>query len=854
MATFVVSTLVDENDNGVTIETIDLGFGVTTEVPVITDVSLREAIQMANDSAGEDTIVFEAGVQGLIRLTQGEITITDDVIIEGGGVITITGDGANDDVTTGAGLTNAIASDDAALNNNSRIFNASADISLNGLTLTGGRTTANDASGGAVSTTGAIEISDSLITGNSTVGDNALGGGIYAAGTLSITNSTVVGNGALGNTSAGGALASRGDLVIESSTITGNVSTDYGGGAASEGEITVSNSIILGNFSDTGGYSSGYYGGFYEIFESTDAGANGLITVAGANIIGENTLSFSIPDYADPASVGTVVNASPMDVFATNSGATGVLSGFLANNGGLQQTVALLSDVNNPALDATNTGGLDARGFPRGIDLASVDNGGTSDIGSFELLDEAPTPATITSGAAFTVGENTLIAADVDATDPVESEGNGLIFSITGGADAGLFTINSSNGVVSFRDQPDFENPQDANGDNIHEISVNVRDALSDGDTQDITITVTDAGDAPVADPGTANGDEDTIITGVLTAADADGDNLTFSLLDAPANGDVVVNPDGSFTFTPDLDFNGEDSFTFTVSDGALTDTDTATITINPVFDPDVPSPDNDDLIGTAADDNVSALGGDDTLSGFDGDDTLIGNNGDDIALGGDGADFLRGGSGDDTLRGNVGDDDIAGGAGQDDVLAGDGDDAIKGNGGADILRGNAGADNIRAGSGADEVLGGNGADTITGNSGADDLRGNNGRDEISGGVGADTIKGGGGGDLIDGGGGADLLEGGTGQDTITGRGGDDTLQGDGGADIFQFRATDVNDTILDFTQGVDTIEIISGAAAFADLVIEQDGDDVLIGFGDGQVRVVTDTVDAFTEDDFIFS
>ena len=73
-------------------------------------------------------------------------------------------------------------------------------------------------------------------------------------------------------------------------------------------------------------------------------------------------------------------------------------------------------------------------------------------------------------------------------------------------------------------------------------------------------------------------------------------------------------------------------------------------------------------------------------------------------------------------------------------------------------------------------------------------------------------------------------------------------------ADIFQFRATDVNDTILDFAQNVDTIEIISGAAAFADLVIEQDGADVLIGFGAGQVRVVTDTVAAFTEDDFIFS
>ncbi len=847
MATFVVTTLSDENDNGVTTRTIDLGFGVTTEVPVITGISLREAITLANDSAGSDTIVFQAGLQGLIRLTEGEIQITDDLVIEGNGLITITGDGANDDATTTGGLTDVLASGLGALSNNSRIFDGTADISLSGLTLTGGHTTAAGETGGAISTTGSLEITDSLISGNSTSGDEAYGGGAYAGEVLFISNSTVVANGTFADYTAGGGLASRGDMIVESSTITGNGAGGYGGGIAAEGDTTVTNSIILGNFSS--------YDPYNEVFESSNGGSDGLIEVTGANIIGVNTIEFDTAGRVLTSSPGTVENADPTLVFAATEFVVGATSGVLANNGGFQQTVALLNDVNNPALDATSTQGADARGFPRGIDLVSVDNGGASDIGSFELLDEAPTPATITSGGAFTASENSLVAGDVDATDPVESEGNGLIFSITGGPDAALFSINSSNGVLSFLTAPDFENPDDANGDNVYELTVEVRDAISDGDTQDITVTVTNDGDAPVAAPASASGDEDTIITGVLTATDADGDNLTFSLADPPLNGDVVVDPDGSFTFTPDLDFNGEDSFTFTVSDGTLTDTETATITLAPVDDPDVPSPGDDDLLGTGGDEAINALAGNDTLTGFDGNDSLTGGDGDDIALGGDGADVLRGGAGDDTLRGNTGDDDIAGGAGQDDVLAGDGDDDINGNGGADILRGNAGADDIRAGSGADEVLGGNGADTITGNGGADDLRGNGGRDEISGGVGADTIFGGGGGDLIDGGGGLDFLAGGSGQDTLTGKGGDDTLQGDGGADIFQFRATDTNDTILDFTQNVDTIEIQSGATEFADLVFEQDGEDVLIGFGvAGQIRVVTDTVDAFTEDDFIFT
>ena len=79
-------------------------------------------------------------------------------------------------------------------------------------------------------------------------------------------------------------------------------------------------------------------------------------------------------------------------------------------------------------------------------------------------------------------------------------------------------------------------------------------------------------------------------------------------------------------------------------------------------------------------------------------------------------------------------------------------------------------------------------------------------------------------------------------------------LMGNGGADVFQFRTTDRNDTILDFRRGLDKIEIQNGANNFDALRIEQDGRDVLIGFGTtGQVRVVTDIAAAFDEDDFIF-
>jgi YVTN family beta-propeller protein len=64
---------------------------------------------------------------------------------------------------------------------------------------------------------------------------------------------------------------------------------------------------------------------------------------------------------------------------------------------------------------------------------------------------------------------------------------------------------------------------------------------------------------------------QDGVITGDLHAVDPDGDPLTFTVTRAPEHGSVVVNRDGTFTYTPDADFTriGSDTFTITVDDGA---------------------------------------------------------------------------------------------------------------------------------------------------------------------------------------------------------------------------------------------------------------------------------------------
>ncbi|WP_255283961.1 cadherin-like domain-containing protein, partial [Priestia megaterium] len=64
---------------------------------------------------------------------------------------------------------------------------------------------------------------------------------------------------------------------------------------------------------------------------------------------------------------------------------------------------------------------------------------------------------------------------------------------------------------------------------------------------------------------------------------------MTYALLTGPVNGTVVVNPDGTYTYTPNENYNGVDSFSVVVSDGqGGTAVSTITITILPVNDPPV--------------------------------------------------------------------------------------------------------------------------------------------------------------------------------------------------------------------------------------------------------------------------
>ncbi len=106
-----------------------------------------------------------------------------------------------------------------------------------------------------------------------------------------------------------------------------------------------------------------------------------------------------------------------------------------------------------------------------------------------------------------------------------------------------------------------------------------------------LTFNVNSVNDPVVITSGSLGGStaEDTVFTGILSATDVDGDSLTYSVdpQSFPANGNVTINPQtGQFTYTPNPNYNGSDSFVVMVSDGqGSTDSRTVNVYVSPVND-----------------------------------------------------------------------------------------------------------------------------------------------------------------------------------------------------------------------------------------------------------------------------
>ena len=171
--------------------------------------------------------------------------------------------------------------------------------------------------------------------------------------------------------------------------------------------------------------------------------------------------------------------------------------------------------------------------------------------------------------------EDTAVSGQLVATDGPMDAGK-LAYALAQAPGHGSVVVNPD-GSFTYTPLADY------NGPDSFSFAVSDWQLTSTGT---VSIDVAPVNDAPVAQGQDVNTLEDTAVSGQLVASDVDGDVLAFALAQAPSHGVVVINPDGSFAYTPEIDYNGLDSFSFTAGDGELASSAAVNVTVEPVIDP----------------------------------------------------------------------------------------------------------------------------------------------------------------------------------------------------------------------------------------------------------------------------
>ncbi|MFC7337473.1 choice-of-anchor Q domain-containing protein [Haloferula chungangensis] len=306
--------------------------------------TLREAIDVANADPLINEIGFLDSLSGqVIRLTQGELVVTDDLLIDASSL--------------------AIAPViDADQQSRGIHFTApTGDLDLNQLTLRNGNTSGPNEPGGGIlfSSAGKLTITRSTLSGNSTTGTHSPGGGIYSeSGSLTLSNSTFSGNSTNGAGSHGGGVASgTGSVTLSSCTLGENIASGSGGGLhGGNSKLTLLNTLIANNADD----------GTAPDLSAPENPAMDL--EISHSLIGNSTGA-----GLDEAKVNqsNLIDVDP-------------LLEALGDHGGPTQTHPLAAG--SPAIDQRDTTGTDQRGILYADDpnIPNLNGSNGSDIGAFE--------------------------------------------------------------------------------------------------------------------------------------------------------------------------------------------------------------------------------------------------------------------------------------------------------------------------------------------------------------------------------------------------------------------------------------------------------------------------------------
>ena len=210
-------------------------------------------------------------------------------------------------------------------------------------------------------------------------------------------------------------------------------------------------------------------------------------------------------------------------------------------------------------------------------------NGGTS-TATVTLTVAAVNDPPVANPSTASTNEDTPVTL-TPLTNDTDADGNPLTVTAVS-AQNGTVTIDPD-GTVRYVPNPNF------NGTDT--VTYTISDGQGGTATSTVTVTVNPVNDVPVAGNDNATTPEDSPVTISVLAndTDADGNPLTITAAASP-NGTVVINPDGTITFTPNPNFNGPTTITYTISDGqGGTAIATVAVNVTPLNDPPVAQPDS---------------------------------------------------------------------------------------------------------------------------------------------------------------------------------------------------------------------------------------------------------------------
>ena len=395
--------------------------------------------------------------------------------------------------------------------------------------------------------------------------------------------------------------------------------------AASTAEDHAATIAVLGNDGDVDGDALTVTGAGNGANGTVVVNVNGTLTYTpNADFNGQDSFGYTVADgkggtaSAQVTVVVTPINDAPTAIDDTASTAEdqAITIAVLGNDGDVDGDALTVTGAGNGANGTvvvnvngtlTYTPNADFNGQDSFGYTVADGKGGTASAQVTVVvtpINDAPTAIDDTASTA----EDQAITIAVLGNDG-DVDGDNLTVTGAGNGASGTVVVNA-NGTLTYTPNADF-NGQDSFG-------YTIADGKGGTASAQVTVVVTPVNDAPRAIDDTASTAEDQAITIAVLGndGDVDGDNLTVTGAGNGASGTVVVNANGTLTYTPNADFNGQDSFGYTIADGkGGTASAQVTVVVTPVNDAPTAV---DDSASTAEDQaiTIAVLGNDGDVDG----------------------------------------------------------------------------------------------------------------------------------------------------------------------------------------------------------------------------------------------